>query len=132
MDLMRQILPSYLKHLNVLKKIMEMIDYIVTAKNEKVALVEFEEENVYSYSGFILKDDFPISLKNHIAEYHKMVDDGVFGVLDDIEKEIYKYDLKLERGKQRIHHILIDDNKISFYTKYPTGQGSVDHWPLRQ
>lgn len=75
--------------------------------------------NNISYAHFIgkiqvLEENFPVELKKIIEQKVDYVNDGVFSLIDDINLEINKYDIRLESKKCRIYDIYIENNGVDF------------------
>ncbi|CAI3956840.1 unnamed protein product [Commensalibacter communis] len=110
-----------------------MIDYIYSLTKQRVyAKINYQKEgNIdYYYSANLLEYCFPEELMTLITEYNGIVEDMVISLLDIIEKKIYtKYDLVLYNSKTRIFNLSIpQDNKMYFFTKYPTSRGFRDQY----
>lgn len=111
-----------------------MIDEIVMTKNgntESIARIEYRESDEYpfSYRGNLLSDKFSARLKELINEYHELVAGAALTLLDDVEQEIYSFNLHLKEAGFMLHAITFKGDEVSFFSKYPSGQGFMDHHP---
>lgn len=107
-------------------------DFIVSGKTGETfaeITIQVDEKFKYGYEGVILKNTFPKVFIDLLKEFDKRVDEGAFGALDDIENDIYAYIPMLKFMNTRVYQVKINDNKISFFTKYPTGKGFIDEFP---
>lgn len=111
-----------------------MKDWIISGKTgETYGEVEIRRDKSidYFYVGEIVKYDFPSDLASLIDEYDELVNACVLSLLDEVEERIYWYDLKLKALGTRIFSLCIKEKKtITFFTKYPTGQGFKDSHPF--
>ncbi len=107
-----------------------MNDYILS-NNKEIAMIDVDKSNEhpFEYTGIILKNNFPDQLITLLNDFHKAIEEGTFSTVDEIETAIYNYNLRLKKAGIAIHHLVIKGNRISFYSKYPTGQGFVDERP---
>jgi len=110
-----------------------MIDTIFSRKNKQAyAVVDYsqDEEIEFYFRGRIIESSFPAELLALIEEYNGIVDDMALSLVDEVEEKIYAYDLGLKARDSRIFNISIKNkDEISFFTKYPTGNGFRDEYP---
>ena len=110
-----------------------MRDWIISGRTGEIyAEVDIlkDERIDYFYSGKIIKYAMPNELMKLIDEYEELVSGCVISLLDEIEEEIYKYDLRLKLLNIKIFNVFIKDkNIIEFFTKYPTSKGFLDAYP---
>lgn len=111
-----------------------MKDWIVSGKTGEVyAEVDIRENEgiEYCYTGEIVGYNFTSELADLIDEYDELVSKCALSLLDEVEEKIYSYDLKLRILDKRIFSPSIKQKKtITFFTKYPTGNGFVDTHPF--
>lgn len=111
-----------------------MRDWIISDKTgETYAEVEIrrDERIDYFYTGEIVQYKFPSDLANLIDEYSELVSACVLSLLDEVEEKIYSYDLKLKLLGTNIFSPCIKEKAtITFFTKYPTGNGFLDDHPF--
>lgn len=94
-----------------------------------IARIEYQEspEHPFFFRGQLISGEFPIRLKNLIDEYHELVAGISFMLLDDIEQEIYSFNLHLKEAGFMLHSIEFGgNNKISFFSKRPSDKGFLD------
>ncbi|WBF46018.1 hypothetical protein [Serratia rubidaea] len=110
-----------------------MRDYIFSLRdNERYALIEYKRSDKFEhyYEGVIVENNFPKKITSLIDERNGVIEDMAISLLDDVEEELYSYDISLECNGSRIFDIEITDgNKISFFTKYPSSHGYLDKYP---
>jgi hypothetical protein len=110
-----------------------MRDWIISGRTGEIyAEVDIlkDEKIEYFYCGSIIKSSMPNELVKLIDEYEELVSGCVISLLDEVEEEIYKYDLRLKLLNAKIFNVSIKyKNIIEFFTKYPTSKGFVDAYP---
>lgn len=110
-----------------------MKDYILSNKNNEVyATIEFKkrEDIAYCYEGQIVEFNFPDDLYNLIIDYDEIIKAMAISLLEEVEEEISKYDLRLLKMNEKVFDLVIENKqKISFFTKYPTSSGFLDSYP---
>ncbi|MFC4158653.1 hypothetical protein [Chitinimonas lacunae] len=110
-----------------------MQDFIVSGKTGEVyAEVDiFEDDSMaHFYGGEILDYRFPAELANLVAAYDEAVNTMTLGTLDELESKIYAYDLRLKEMGCKIFDLYIEDKElVTFFTKYPSGDGFLDDYP---
>jgi len=104
-------------------------DYIFCRKlNQRVAEIEHlkrsQQVDHYFY-GKIVKINMPPRLIWLIQEYDELVKNVVISLLDEVEEEIYTYDLQLESSGERVSGISLIENDISFFS----GPAVHDEYP---
>ncbi|TGB62882.1 hypothetical protein [Escherichia sp. E4736] len=113
-----------------------MKDYIISFReNEKYALIEYNRVDKfdYYYEGVIIESYFPEEIIFLIEERNGIIDDMAISLLDEIEEKLYSYNIGLKESGSMIFDIeIIDGDKISFFTKYPSSQGYLDRYPGSQ
>ncbi|WP_294615410.1 hypothetical protein [uncultured Gilliamella sp.] len=110
-----------------------MKDYIISFRNnQKYALIEYTKVDKfdYYYEGVIIESHFPEEITFLIAECNGIINEMALSLLDEIEEKLYSYHIGLKENGSLIFDIeIIDGNKISFFTKYPSSQGYLDKYP---
>lgn len=110
-----------------------MKDWIVSYRDkERYALITYEKIDKFDhyYEGVIIESDFPKEVVFLINECNSIIDEMAISLLDEIEKELYSYDIRLEKNRSKIFDIqFTDESKISFFTKYPSSRGYLDKYP---
>ncbi len=109
-----------------------VFDCIFSNKYEKIyASLDCckEKGGEYYYSGLLVEQNFPDRLLFLINEYNDLVSGMVLSLLDEVEEEIYGYDLMLKNSGARLFNLSFEEgNRITFFTRYPTSQGFRDHY----
>ncbi|MBA8501828.1 hypothetical protein HVZ03_02270 [Escherichia fergusonii] len=110
-----------------------MIDCIYSNKNDEIyATIEFEkrEDIAYCYEGRIVEFNFSEHLYNLIIDYDEIIKAMALSLLDEVEEEISKFDMRLMTMNEKVFCLVIEDkHNISFFTKYPTSSGFLDSYP---
>ncbi|GGO01228.1 hypothetical protein [Saccharibacillus kuerlensis] len=109
-----------------------MKDYIVSySRNERYAEIEYESspEFDYYFRGKILGDTFPPRLRWLLQEHGELVREVVLTLLDDVEEEISKYDLRLEISGERIFDLELKGGELTFFTRYGVSGGYLEQYP---
>lgn len=110
-----------------------MKDFIISGKNGKVyAEVDLHEHKTikYSYTGLIVKNNFPDVITQLIIEHDELICGFSMILLDDVEERLYEFDLRLKiLGKKIFSPSFKQGNLIEFFTKYPTSKGFIDDYP---
>ncbi|AYH04269.1 hypothetical protein [Pectobacterium parmentieri] len=110
-----------------------MKDYIISFReNEKYALIEYNrvDKFYHYYEGVIIESYFPERITSLIEERNGIIDDMAISLLDEVEAKLYSYHIGLKENGSLIFDIeIIDGDKISFFTKYPSSQGYLDRYP---
>jgi hypothetical protein len=114
--------------------LIKMIDWIISGTTgaiyAQVDLLKDDGAN-YFYSGKIIQNNMPDKLTSLINEYDELVAGCSLSLLDAIEEDIYKYDLRLKLLNTKVFNLVIKEGeKINFFTKYPTSQGFLDSYPI--
>lgn len=107
-------------------------DYIYSGRmKEDFAFVQVKrnQKNIFEYTGIIIVNMIPPSLAAIIKDYHNAIDNYLFSILDELEDKIYYYDLQLKKSHQKIHHLSIYNNTISFFIRYPSSNGYLESRP---
>ncbi|CAM4009822.1 hypothetical protein [Saccharibacillus endophyticus] len=104
-------------------------DYIFSRTlDRRVAEVEYlkrsQQVDNYFY-GKIVKSNMPPRLAWLIQEYDELVKNVVISLLDEVEEEIYTYDLQLESSGERVSGISLIEDDISFFS----GPSVHDEYP---
>jgi hypothetical protein len=110
----------------------KITDYIYSSKSNKdYALVKVYKNpgNEFEFIGEININKFPPELLALIKEYHDALDKMMFPVVEGIEDKIFSYDLKLKQSNIPIYCLSIDNEKISFFSQYPTANGYLNERP---
>lgn len=102
--------------------------------NRVLATVVLEKHPTtpYYYTGEIKENNVPEHLVKMIKKYTQAVNEMTFSVLDRIEYQIQEYEIVLLDNDIPIYQLGLDIKsigRISFFTKYPTGQGYLDEYP---
>ncbi len=110
-----------------------MKDYIISFReNKKYALIEYNKVDRFDhyYEGVIIESYFPEEIIFLIEERNGIIDDMAISLLDEVEEKLYSYHIGLKDNGSMIFDIeIVDGNKISFFTKYPSSQGYLDSYP---
>lgn len=110
-----------------------MKDYIISFReNERYALIEYNRVDKFDhyYEGVIIEYYFPEIITSLIEERNGIIDDMAISLLDEVEEKLYSYHIGLKENGSLIFDIeIIDRDKISFFTKYPSSQGYLDRYP---
>lgn len=104
-------------------------DYIFSRTlNHRVAEIEHlkrsQQVEDYFY-GKIVNNHMPPRLVWLIQEYDELVKNVVISLLDEVEEEIYTYDLQLESSGERVSGISLIEDDISFFS----GPAVHDEYP---
>ena len=113
----------------------ELFDCIINGvSGQQYAQIEVSKhpkiENYYC--GKIVENHFPDDLINLTIEYYYSANECIFSVLDAILKKISIYKLTLRDRNIEIYIPFIDReaSEITFYTKFPTGNGYLENEPF--
>ncbi|OWA37689.1 hypothetical protein B9G55_06480 [Saccharibacillus sp. O16] len=93
-------------------------DYIVSgSRNERYARIEYAHSRELEYycHGRMLENRFPERLSWLLEEYDQLVQHVIMTLIDDVEEEIFTYDLHLENTGQRIHTLMLTGDEVSFF-----------------
>ncbi|GEM_PF-5095781 len=93
-------------------------DYIVSgSRNERYVRIEYAHSRELDHycHGVVLEKRLPERLAWLLEEYDQLVQHFVMTLIDDVEEEIFTYDLHLESTGQRIHTLMFTGNEVSFF-----------------
>ncbi len=107
----------------------DLCDYIFSRTlNQRVAEIKHlrrsQQVEDYFY-GKIVQNHMPPRLTWLIQEYDELVKNVVISLLDEVEEEIYTYDLHLESSGDRVSGISLIEDDISFFS----GPAVHDEYP---
>jgi hypothetical protein len=81
------------------------------------------------YGARLATTSFPQALVDLCKDYYECVDSFSLAILDEIEDEIRKYQLKLKHNNTKIFDLEIKGDHVTFFTKCPTANGFLDDYP---
>ena len=104
----------------------------LNCKNEYLKItIMAKEEQQYFYKALIVEDHFSQKLKDLIGELWECVDLFSMSLVDDLEEEIKKYNLVLQKSKTKIFSVELKNDCVTFFSKYPTSNGFLDDYPCQ-